>query len=140
VLPIEEPQAACYAWLARHADDWEQQLAPGQTILVVDIGGGTTDFTLIRVRAATTTTNSADAGTETIAAEHRAKLSLHRVAVGQHLILGGDNIDLALARLAEQKLISQSASADARSTTGAASNGRLSSRSWDALRQACRAA
>ena len=47
ILPIEEPQAACYAWLARHADGWEQQLAPGQTILVVDIGGGTTDFTLI---------------------------------------------------------------------------------------------
>lgn len=144
ILPIEEPQAACYAWLARHADAWEQQLAPGQTILVVDIGGGTTDFTLIRVRAASTITNNADASTEasteTIAAEHRAKLSLHRVAVGQHLILGGDNIDLALARLAEQKLVAQSATAEATPTSGAASDSRLSSRSWDALRQACRAA
>ncbi|MEZ6153350.1 MAG: Hsp70 family protein [Pirellulaceae bacterium] len=126
ILPIEEPQAACYAWLARQAGNWEQQLAPGQTILVCDIGGGTTDFTLIRVRD--TSTNSDDG--ETLAAEHRAKLSLHRVAVGQHLILGGDNIDLALARLAEQKLAAQNA--------GGSSP--LSSRSWDALRQACRAA
>lgn len=163
ILPIEEPQAACYAWLARHADGWEQQLAPGQTILVVDIGGGTTDFTLIRVRAAAPPgsrtrqsldqpaagsrtrqsldhSQHTDTSTETIAAEHRAKLSLHRVAVGQHLILGGDNIDLALARLAEQKLVAQSAAANATSTSGAASDSRLSSRSWDALRQACRAA
>ena len=126
ILPIEEPQAACYAWLARHAENWEQQLAPGQTILVCDIGGGTTDFTLIRVRAASSNSSS----NETLAAEHHAKLSLHRVAVGQHLILGGDNIDLALARLAETKLAAQSSS-------GSSS---LSSRSWDALRQACRAA
>ncbi|MEO8268111.1 MAG: Hsp70 family protein [Aureliella sp.] len=126
ILPIEEPQAACYAWLARHPDNWEQQLAPGQTILVCDIGGGTTDFTLIRVRASTANSS----GSETLAAEHHAKLSLHRVAVGQHLILGGDNIDLALARLAEQKLSAQN--------TGGSSE--LSSRSWDALRQACRAA
>ncbi|MCA9157599.1 MAG: Hsp70 family protein [Planctomycetales bacterium] len=126
ILPIEEPQAACYAWLARHAVNWEKQLAPGQTILVCDIGGGTTDFTLIRVRDAST--NSDDG--ETLAAEHRVKLSLHRVAVGQHLILGGDNFDLALARLAEQKLAAQN---------GGGSSA-LSSRSWDALRQVCRAA
>lgn len=127
ILPIEEPQAAFYAWLARHADTWEQQVSVGQTILVCDIGGGTTDFTLIRVRAAVETAGSAPSHTpaETLDEIHRSKLSLHRVAVGQHLILGGDNIDLALARLAEQKL------------TG---GGTLPVRSWDVLRQACRVA
>ena len=50
VVLIEEPQAAFYAWVDRHAHDWEQQVTPGQQILVCDIGGGTTDFTLIRVR------------------------------------------------------------------------------------------
>ncbi len=52
VTLIEEPQAAFYAWLQRHEDDWQQQIAPGQKILVCDIGGGTSDFTLIRVRPA----------------------------------------------------------------------------------------
>ncbi len=126
ILPIEEPQAAFYAWLARHAETWEEQVSVGQSILVCDIGGGTTDFTLIRVRAATVKGITADADpAETLGEQHRGKLSLHRVAVGQHLILGGDNIDLALARLAEQKL------------TG---GGALPNRSWDALRQACRVA
>ena len=147
ILPIEEPQAAFYAWLARHAANWEQQVAAGQTILVCDIGGGTTDFTLIRVREisaaseAARAENSQDGNSsrdravesratmssqaETLGPQHRQRLSLHRVAVGQHLILGGDNIDLALARLAEQKL------------TGGTP---LSIRHWDALRQACRQA
>lgn len=119
VLPIEEPQAAFYAWLSRHHTDWEERIQVGQTILVCDIGGGTTDFTLIRVREASA------AGGATINELHQRKLSLHRVAVGQHLILGGDNIDLALARHAEQKL------------TGGSS---LPPRAWDALRQACRVA
>lgn len=136
VLPIEEPQAAFYAWLSRHGSDWEQQVQCGQTILVCDIGGGTTDFTLIRVRAAASTET-----TEPLSAEERAqsdhaknentskssgnKLTLHRVAVGQHLILGGDNIDLALAKTVERKL------------TGGSP---LPARSWDALRQSCRQA
>ena len=131
ILPIEEPQAAFYAWLAGHPDNWEQQVAAGQTILVCDIGGGTTDFTLIRVRRSTAsettgTTLAAEQATASVpSAAGQSKLSLHRVAVGQHLILGGDNLDLALAQLAESKL---------------SGGQRLAPRTWDALRQACRAA
>lgn len=87
VVLIEEPQAAFYDWLAKHSDSWQQQVEPGQTILVCDIGGGTSDFTLIRARA----------GEENL-------VQFHRVAVGEHLILGGDNLDLALAHYLEQKL------------------------------------
>ncbi|HEY2411245.1 MAG TPA: Hsp70 family protein [Pirellulaceae bacterium] len=89
VVLIEEPQAAFYAWIYKHQDKWESLVSPGQTILVCDIGGGTTDFTLIRVRRA------AD-----------GKVQFHRVAVGDHLLLGGDNMDLALARHLEAKLAS----------------------------------
>jgi hypothetical protein len=87
VVLIEEPQAAFYAWVHQHANDWEQHVAAGQTILVCDIGGGTSDFTLIRVRR----------GKE-------GKIQFHRVAVGDHLMLGGDNLDLALAYHLEPKL------------------------------------
>ena len=87
VVLIEEPQAAFYDWLAKHAADWQQHVSPGQTILVCDIGGGTSDFTLIRARA----------GEQNL-------VQFHRVAVGEHLILGGDNLDLALAHHLEQKL------------------------------------
>ena len=65
VVLIEEPQAAFYAWIYKHQDNWEQLVSPGQKILVCDIGGGTTDFTLIRVRRG-------DDG----------KVQFHRVAVG----------------------------------------------------------
>ncbi|APZ92652.1 hsp70 family protein [Fuerstiella marisgermanici] len=84
VLLIEEPQAAFYAWIDRHRGDWEDRVQPGQKILVCDVGGGTTDFTLIRVKS------GAD-----------NKVLFHRVAVGEHLILGGDNLDLALAYFIE---------------------------------------
>lgn len=87
VLLIEEPQAAFYSWINRHAAVWEEQVTPGQKILVCDVGGGTTDFTLIRVQA-----NS------------EGKVVFHRVAVGEHLILGGDNLDLALAYFIESRL------------------------------------
>jgi molecular chaperone DnaK (HSP70) len=85
---LEEPQAAFYAWIERHSD-WRERVQPGDLILVVDIGGGTTDFTLIAVT------------------EQSGTLALERVAVGDHILLGGDNIDLALAgtvagRLAEK--------------------------------------
>ncbi len=121
VLLIEEPQAAFYAWLNLHHNGWEKIVTAGQTILVCDIGGGTTDFTLIRVRAAH---ESADAqAANTLLDRDAQTLSLHRVAVGQHLILGGDNLDLALAKFAERKL---------------AVGKRLPPRAWDALRQACR--
>jgi hypothetical protein len=77
---LEEPQAAFYAWIERHKN-WRERVQTGDLILVVDIGGGTTDFTLIAVT------------------ERGGELVLDRVAVGEHILLGGDNIDLALARL-----------------------------------------
>jgi hypothetical protein len=86
VTIIEEPQAAFYAWIAR-TPHWREQVRPGDLILVVDIGGGTTDFTLIAVT------------------EEAGELQLERVAVGEHLLLGGDNMDLATARHAEQQFI-----------------------------------
>jgi hypothetical protein len=89
VVLIEEPQAAFYAWIDAHAADWDQRVTPGQKILVCDIGGGTTDLTLIRVRPG-----------------EGGKVQFHRVAVGEHLILGGDNLDTALAKYIEQQLAS----------------------------------
>jgi molecular chaperone DnaK (HSP70) len=85
VTLLEEPQAAFYAWIARH-DDWRQRVGKGDLVLVVDIGGGTTDFTLIAV------------------SEHEGQLQLDRVAVGDHILLGGDNIDLALAHTVAAEL------------------------------------
>ncbi|MBS0209914.1 MAG: Hsp70 family protein [Planctomycetes bacterium] len=76
---LEEPQAAVYAWLAEQGDRWRKQLKVGDALLVADAGGGTTDFTLIRVL------------------EEGGELVLHRAAVGNHLLVGGDNMDLALA-------------------------------------------
>ncbi len=76
---LEEPQAAVYRWLASHVDDWRKVLSAGDVLLVVDVGGGTTDLTLVTVD------------------EVDGELSLQRLAVGNHLLLGGDNMDLALA-------------------------------------------
>ncbi|MEO1338629.1 MAG: Hsp70 family protein, partial [Myxococcota bacterium] len=74
VTLLEEPQAAFYAWLADAGDDWREALSPGDRVLVCDVGGGTTDFSLIEV------TDDGD-----------GHLALERVAVGDHLLLGGDN-------------------------------------------------
>jgi len=93
VLLLEEPQAAFYAWIQRHPD-WRERVTVGDLILVVDIGGGTTDFTLIAVT------------------ESQGELQLERVAVGEHLLLGGDNIDLALARFVEQQLTAKGTKLD----------------------------
>lgn len=79
VTLLEEPQAAFYAWLQDRGADWREQVAAGEQVLVCDIGGGTTDFSLIKV---------VDAG---------GNLELQRVAVGDHILLGGDNMDLTLA-------------------------------------------
>ena len=76
---LEEPQAAVYAWLATTGDRWRQTLSVGDTLLVCDVGGGTTDLTLVGVT------------------EEGGELSLQRMAVGNHLLVGGDNMDLALA-------------------------------------------
>ncbi|HWB86387.1 MAG TPA: Hsp70 family protein [Bryobacteraceae bacterium] len=92
---LEEPQAAFYAWIERHAD-WRERVKLGDLILVVDIGGGTTDFTLIAVT------------------EHEGELALDRVAVGEHILLGGDNIDLALAGVVAQGLAARGTRLDSR--------------------------
>jgi molecular chaperone DnaK (HSP70) len=94
VILLEEPQAAFYSWIARNTN-WREQIRPGDTILVVDIGGGTTDFTLIAVT------------------DREGELQLERVAVGEHILLGGDNMDLALARFAEQQLNAKGTKLDA---------------------------
>jgi molecular chaperone DnaK (HSP70) len=107
VTLLEEPQAAFYAWLAAHADSWQAQLHAGSRILVCDIGGGTTDLSLIGVT------------------EGKSQLQLERLAVGDHLLLGGDNMDIALARLVESRL-----------TKG----GRLDAQRWHTLTHLCRVA
>ncbi|MGA2713530.1 MAG: Hsp70 family protein [Bryobacteraceae bacterium] len=94
VTMIEEPQAAFYAWIERHPD-WRQRVQKGDLVLVVDIGGGTTDFTLIAVT------------------EQAGELQLERIAVGEHILLGGDNIDLALAHSVAGNLAAQGRKIDA---------------------------
>jgi molecular chaperone DnaK (HSP70) len=84
---VEEPQAACYDWLWQHRKSLAESLAGVRLLLVVDVGGGTTDLTLIKVEAG----------------EDEPQLT--RIGVGNHLMLGGDNIDLTLAHLAEQRLV-----------------------------------
>ena len=91
---LEEPQAAFYHWLAEHARLGEEVEA-GDQIFVCDIGGGTTDFTLIQVHK-----NQDGAG-------GKRRVGFNRTAVGDHILLGGDNMDLALARRVEQALQSR---------------------------------
>jgi molecular chaperone DnaK (HSP70) len=86
---LEEPQAAFYAYLASRGDAWRKDLKPGDVVLVCDIGGGTTDFSLIEV------------------ADEDGALSLERIAVGDHILLGGDNMDLALAAIVQRDLDKQ---------------------------------
>ena len=83
---LEEPQAAFYAWLEHQGEAWRRRIRVGDLVLVCDVGGGTTDFSLIMV------------------SEVDGELTLKRVAVGEHIRLGGDNMDLALARLLQQRL------------------------------------
>jgi molecular chaperone DnaK (HSP70) len=87
VVLLEEPQAAFYAWLLANESTWRERLASEALVLVVDVGGGTTDLSLIAARTS------------------RGELGLERVAVGEHLLLGGDNIDLALARDVESRML-----------------------------------
>lgn len=82
---LEEPQAAFYAWLHHRGKQWRSELQVGDCILVVDIGGGTTDFSLIDVK------------------ENSGDLLLERRLVGTHLLLGGDNMDLSLAHWVKEK-------------------------------------
>ncbi|MCR4573551.1 MAG: Hsp70 family protein [Lentisphaeria bacterium] len=106
---LEEPQAAFYSWLAHNKDTWRKQVEDGDVVLVCDIGGGTSDFSLIAVMG------------------EEGDLTLQRLAVGDHTLLGGDNMDLTLAytvsaRLKKERGIS------------------LNNRQFAALTQACRKA
>lgn len=105
---LEEPQAAFYSWIYNEKARWRKQVHVGETILVCDIGGGTTDFSLIQV------------------SEEAGELTLRRVAVGDHILLGGDNMDLALAHSVRARL--------------AAGGARLDSRQFRGLWYACRTA
>lgn len=86
IILLEEPLAAFYSWLIRHEADWSDYVAPNQLILVCDVGGGTTDFTLISLQ------------------EIDNSPRFERIAVGDHLILGGDNMDFAIARRVARRL------------------------------------
>src|SRR6202035_1824085 len=86
VTLLEEPQAAFYAWTARAGRQWRDAVAPGDIILVCDVGGGTADFSLIAVT------------------DVAGNLELERISVGEHILLGGDNMDLALAYMLQAKL------------------------------------
>lgn len=86
---LEEPQAALYSWLQATGGNWRKQVKVGDIILVVDVGGGTTDLSLIAVT------------------EQEGNLTLQRIAVGDHILLGGDNMDLALAHVVNVKLANQ---------------------------------
>ncbi len=108
VTLLEEPLAAFYNWLIRHEKSWDQHVAPNELILVCDVGGGTTDFTLITLQ------------------EAEGSPRFERIAVGDHLLLGGDNIDLALARLVEGAFSNKKSS--------------LSTDRWKALTHQCREA
>ena len=79
VVLLEEPQAAFYAWTAQAGNSWRQQVSRGDIVLVCDVGGGTADFSLIAVT------------------EKDGNLEVERISVGEHILLGGDNMDLALA-------------------------------------------
>ena len=120
IVLIEEPQAAFYAWVYKHHQDWPDLVSPGDTILVCDIGGGTSDFTLIQVRQQSEEAE-VEANGEQAASTNRVQF--HRIAVGDHLILGGDNLDMALAHHVEAKLTD---------------NGKLTPTQWDVLIRSCR--
>ncbi len=102
---LEEPLAAFYSWIDAHREQLQQQLRDGDLVLICDIGGGTSDFSLVRAHI------------------EGDDVQFERTAIGEHLLLGGDNLDLALARRVEQSL-----------------NTRLNLRQRQALRRACCAA
>ncbi|ADE16018.1 putative heat-shock chaperone HSP70/DnaK [Nitrosococcus halophilus Nc 4] len=91
---LEEPQAALYSWIQNSAGGWRNQVQVGDIILVVDVGGGTADLSLVAV------------------IEREGWLEPHRIAVGDHILLGGDNMDLALAHLIARKLAAQDTQLD----------------------------
>jgi hypothetical protein len=108
VVLLEEPLAAFYSWLSDHEEDWQEGMEAGQIALVCDVGGGTTDYTIIAIR------------------EGEKGLRFDRLAVGEHLMLGGDNMDVTLARHVEMRLMG--------------APGKLDSRRWHQLSHQCRKA
>lgn len=94
VILMEEPQAAFYAWLEKMGGDWRNHVTPGDLVLVCDVGGGTSDFSLIAV------------------SDEGGDLQLERVSVGEHILLGGDNLDLALAYALRAQIEAEGASID----------------------------
>ena len=103
---LEEPLAAFYAWIVARRRSLKRYLKDGDLVLICDVGGGTTDFSLIRVQIVS------------------GEIKFERIAIGEHLLLGGDNVDLALARRVMEKL----------------GNPKLSLRQQNALRRQCCAA
>jgi hypothetical protein len=95
VTLLEEPQAAFYAWLDANGEGWRKQVDVGDAVLICDVGGGTSDFTLIAV------------------GEEAGNLALTRVAVGDHILLGGDNMDLTLAHTAAAAFAARGSKLDA---------------------------
>jgi molecular chaperone DnaK (HSP70) len=95
VTLLEEPQAAFYAWIESQGEQWRQQVTQGDLVLVFDVGGGTSDFSLIEITA------------------EEGQLVLERIAVGDHLLVGGDNMDLALAYAVARQLAEEDKKLDA---------------------------
>ena len=95
VTLVEEPLAAFYAWTAQTGKEWRSQVAPGDIVLVCDVGGGTADFSLVAI------------------SEEDGDLDLERISVGEHILLGGDNMDLALAYALRMKIEAEGKSLDA---------------------------
>jgi hypothetical protein len=89
VTLLEEPQAAFYAWIAQAGKNWRALVSPGDLVLVCDVGGGTADFSLIAVT------------------DNEGVLELERISVGEHILLGGDNMDLALAYMLQAQLAAE---------------------------------
>lgn len=94
-IMLEEPQAAVYSWLSEIGENWRKQLDKDDTLLVCDVGGGTTDFSLVRVE------------------EEAGDLILRRVAVGNHILVGGDNMDLLIAHAAQKAFAEKGVDVDA---------------------------
>ncbi len=116
---LEEPLAALYSWLGAREERWADRLAAGERVLVCDVGGGTTDFSIVKVVA----NEDAPSG-----------LSLERTAVSDHLLLGGDNMDLALARLVEPRISGRDPDGDDDAESS------FTAKQWHELVQSCRIA
>src|SRR5271155_807366 len=92
---LENPEAAFSAWIEASHEKWRDRVQVGDIVLICDVGGGTTDLSLIAI------------------GEEKGNLAMTRIAVGDHILLGGDNMDLALAHTAAQALAAKGTKLDA---------------------------